>query len=99
MAAYPFEGCCEHTSNAHSRLHCLLCDCKRPPEVVNPQPAPQVIVGTADTSPTDDVSVPDGYGVYVLIRDLLGVLACGRCGALVADPTTHTAWHGQCGEE
>ena len=27
---YPFEGCCEHTSNAHTRDHCLLCTCAKP---------------------------------------------------------------------
>lgn len=35
----PF-GQCEHTSNAHSRKHCLLCDCEKAP-VVHLPPQPQ----------------------------------------------------------
>lgn len=40
---YPYEGCCEHSANAHSRKHCLLCDCEKAPQVMQvpvPVPAP-----------------------------------------------------------
>ena len=26
-------NCCEHSANAHSRKHCLLCDCEKAPQV------------------------------------------------------------------
>jgi hypothetical protein len=36
---YPREGCCQHSANAHTRDHCLACDCHRPPIQVQTPPA------------------------------------------------------------
>lgn len=38
-APYPYEGCCQHSANAHTRDHCLACDCHRPPIQVQTPPA------------------------------------------------------------
>lgn len=37
---YPFEGCCEHTPNAHDGDHCLAsgCPCERPAIQIAPAP-------------------------------------------------------------
>lgn len=50
MADYPFPGCCEHTTNAHSRRHCLLCDCEKSPVQVAPAPPPSWAPEDVDTT-------------------------------------------------
>jgi hypothetical protein len=49
VADYPFPGCCEHTPNAHSRKHCLLCECEKGPVQVG-QPAQDPQPGVLELS-------------------------------------------------
>jgi hypothetical protein len=44
--AYPFEGCCEHGPNAHTRDHCMACGCQKPPVQID-TPTPQGEEGRA----------------------------------------------------
>lgn len=85
MIDYPFPGCCEHTANAHSRRHCLLCDCEKQPQVQAPPPEPQMT-----WSQWADVVTPTMPHFDVDVTDLS---ICPRCGCLV-DAEIHEQWTG-----
>lgn len=79
---YPLPGtCCEHSANAHSRDHCLVCDCQKPPQVIYTQQ-----VGAPQPPPRedDDPSSP-----------VLDLIECGQCHALLtpAAREAHLTWH------
>jgi hypothetical protein len=96
---YPYDGCCEHTHNAHTRDHCMLCTCVRGPIQVGPtvgtvaplpaQPAVLDLVSTPEVDP----DLAANYSLLILIDGALGVLCCKTCGALVGDPALHTTTH------
>jgi hypothetical protein len=63
---YPFEGCCPHSANAHSRERCLVCDCSRPPVQVQVGPtAPQ----QPDDGPDADLRACGVCGALTLDED------------------------------
>lgn len=53
MADYPFEGCCDHGSNSHTRERCLACDCTKPAVQVTSRP----VVDGVDPGELADVRV------------------------------------------
>lgn len=40
-AEYPFDGCCPHVFNAHTRNHCVVCDCTKLPARIDMAPLPE----------------------------------------------------------
>lgn len=78
--AYPFPGCCDHSSNAHTRDHCLACNCTRPATQIQ-QPPPN--------EPAEADTLVDILGPC----KATGPLA--PCHALVLDEdrACHQEWH------
>jgi hypothetical protein len=80
---------CEHSFNAHTRDHCMGCECEKPPPPL-PQPAPAITVEEFEAGERDSLRQHLDMGPQ-LTFDPDNI--CGICSAVVVDREKHVSFH------